>query len=128
MDKLPSLKMDSARLSAISAEATKRRQYAKSRASILLGCFRTGDANDPEVYIAAVVAVLARYPESVIRDVTEPASGLPARLKWLPTIAEIREECDVLDARIKRREERERQIAEQFAARDAERKLIGVSR
>lgn len=67
--------------------------------------------------MAAVISVLARYSVAIIREVTEPATGLPAQLKWLPTIAEIRNECEVLDAREQRKVEREKQIQEQFAAR-----------
>lgn len=83
----------------------------------LLGCYRTGDANDPQTYIAAVVSVLSRYPEAVIRDVTEPATGLPAKLKWLPSIFEIREECEILAARIQKREELQKGLTEQLASR-----------
>lgn len=60
----------------------------------MLGCYRTGEAHDPETYIAGVVAVLERYPVAVIQAVTDPSSGIPSRLKWLPSIAEIREICD----------------------------------
>ena len=91
---------------------------AKQGAARLLGCYRTGDANDPEAYISAVVSVLARYPVQIIREVTEPATGLPARLKWLPAIAEIREECEILAQRDRRRIERDRQIREQIEARE----------
>lgn len=35
-----------------------------------------------------------RYPANVVVAVTEPATGIPAKLKWLPSIAEIVEECD----------------------------------
>jgi hypothetical protein len=48
---------------------------------------------DPEVYAAAVVAVLVRWPVDVITSVTEPATGLPSRLNWLPSIAEITAAC-----------------------------------
>jgi hypothetical protein len=90
---------------------------AKRGAKRLLGCYRAGDANDPETYIAAVVSVLSRYHESVIRDATEPATGLPSRLKWLPSISEIREECERLDAREKRLDEFKRIGQAQIAAR-----------
>lgn len=91
---------------------------AKAGAARLLGCYRTGDANDPEAYITAVVSVLVRYPPQIVREVTEPATGLPSRLKWLPTIAEIREECEILAQRELRKVQRERQIREQLAARE----------
>ena len=67
---------------------------AELRARILIGCYRKSDANDPEIYGRALVAVLMRYPENIVMAVTEPATGLPARLKWLPSIAEIVEACE----------------------------------
>src|SRR5882672_12913102 len=69
-------------------------KFATMRAAILVGCFRKADAGDPEIYTAAVVAVLSRYPVEVAAAVTEPATGLPSRLKWLPSIAEITEACE----------------------------------
>lgn len=70
------------------------RDYATKRARILMGCYRKSDAADPEVYAAAVVAVLLRWPAAVITSVTEPATGLPSRCTWLPSIAEITEACE----------------------------------
>lgn len=61
---------------------------------MLLGCYRQGEAADPEVYVAAVAAVLAHYDEDIVRDVTDPVKGLPGVLKWLPTVAEIRQACE----------------------------------
>lgn len=116
MQKLP--QMDSPKLSGVSNSTLERMTEAKLGAGRLLGCYRTGDANDPESYITAVISVLARYPIGIIRDVTEPATGLPSRLKWLPTIAEIREECDILENRERRKLERDKQIREQLEARD----------
>jgi hypothetical protein len=83
------------------AEATKR-------AAILLGCFRRGEANDPEVYATAVAAVLATYPEAVVKRVTDPVTGLPGRLQWLPTIAEVRGACEAEMRPIREARERER--------------------
>jgi hypothetical protein len=51
--------------------------YAMQRARLLLGCYRTGEANDPETYVAAITATLARYSEAIITEVTHPATGLP---------------------------------------------------
>ncbi len=91
---------------------------AKKGASRLLGCYRTGDANDPEVYISGVVAVLSRYTIEIIRAVTEPATGLPSKSNWLPTIAEIRKECDLLEERETRKAHLAKQLEEQFASRE----------
>jgi hypothetical protein len=72
--------------------------------------------NDPDVLTAAFVAVLARYPKEIIQAATDPVSGLPSHLKWLPTIAELRAECDrlskIAQASEQRKADLEKQIAE----------------
>jgi hypothetical protein len=42
----------------------------------------------------AVAATLAEYPKEVVQHVTDPRSGLPAKLKFLPSVAEVREACE----------------------------------
>lgn len=61
---------------------------------ILLGCFRTAEAGDAEVYTAGLVAVMSNYPASVLRKVVDPRVGLPSTSQWLPTLAEVRKACD----------------------------------
>jgi hypothetical protein len=61
---------------------------------VLFGCYRKGDANDPETYTAAAAAVLAEFPADVIRAVTDPRTGLPRKSQWLPTIKEIADACE----------------------------------
>jgi hypothetical protein len=61
---------------------------------ILLGCYRRGEAEDGEIYTKAVTAVLAQFPESVVRAVCDPRTGLPVRSQFLPTLFEIRAACD----------------------------------
>lgn len=61
----------------------------------MFGCYRKQDANDPDIYVAAVAAILNEYPPAVIDYVTDPRTGLANRLKWLPTVAEVREACDL---------------------------------
>ena len=80
-----------------SSSTLERSTEAKKGAARLLGCYRTGDANDPQTYIAAVVTVLQQYPIQIIRAVTEPATGIASKLKWLPSIAEIKEACEIPD-------------------------------
>jgi hypothetical protein len=65
------------------------------KAGQLFGCYRKGDANDPDVYTVAVAAIFAEYPPEIVDYVCDPRTGLPRRLKWLPTIAEIAEACDL---------------------------------
>lgn len=71
-------------------------QIVGERARVLLSCYRKGDAADPEVFYAAVVTVLGAYPEEVVRQVTHPLDGIPGRIQWLPSIAEIKSACDAL--------------------------------
>jgi hypothetical protein len=53
-----------------------------------------GDASDPEIFTTAIVDVLRGYPEDIVRRVTAPRDGLPGKLKWLPTVAEVRDACE----------------------------------
>lgn len=82
---------------------------------MLLGCYRTADVNDPEVLTAAFVAMLAHYPEEIIRAATDPVAGLPSRLKWLPTIAELHDECERLNQIAKASEQRKSDLEKQIA-------------
>jgi hypothetical protein len=63
-------------------------------AKLLLGCYRTGEANDPETFGAAVAAVLSAYPLDVVRYVCDPRTGLPGSSKWMPNPAEVKAACD----------------------------------
>lgn len=86
---------------------------------MLLKCYRTGDANDPETYVAAVAAVLSHYPEQVITAVTHPVSGLPSNGKgWLPTVKEVSDACKAEMEPIAQNEARLKRIREQMEMRD----------
>jgi hypothetical protein len=41
-----------------------------------------------------VVAVLSDYSLDIVNAVTDPRTGIPSRIKWLPTIAEIKAACE----------------------------------
>ena len=80
--------------SSTSASAPSRLQYAAERARLMFGSCRSGEANDPATYVAAVTAVLAEFEEAVIFRVTDPVRGLPRKIGWLPQIKEVAEECE----------------------------------
>jgi hypothetical protein len=80
-----------------SASLSARSLAAARATKVLLGCYRSGEANDPEVYTTAMIATLSDFPEHIIRAVCDPRHGLPARSKWLPTVSEVRSECDYLN-------------------------------
>ena len=95
--------------------------FASLRAGMMFGCYRKQDANDPEIYVAAVTAILSEYPDSVIETVTDPRTGLPSKIKWLPTVAEVKAECESHMYRVRYQEAWNKRVAEQQADRDAER-------
>lgn len=59
----------------------------------MFGCYRKGDANDPETYTAAITAILAKFSDDVIERVTNPAEGIPSKFKFMPNPAEVQEIC-----------------------------------
>jgi hypothetical protein len=69
-------------------------EVAATRAGILLACYRKGDAEEPEIYVASVAAILSSYPLEVAYRVTDPRTGLGGKSQWLPTVAEVRVACE----------------------------------
>lgn len=65
---------------------------------LLLGSYRKGEANDPEVYVSGVVRILAAYPLDVVRRVVDPLDGLPSYCDWLPKFSEVKAACEKLVA------------------------------
>ncbi len=85
----------------------------------MLGCYRKGEAEDPDTFLTALVSILMGYPESVVIRVTDPRTGIPGSSKFLPTIADVRHECEVAMAPIYRERER---VAKAAQAEERERK------
>lgn len=93
--------------------------YAAERARLLLGCYRRGDANDPDTYVAAITATLARYPQEVIKAVTHPATGLPIKQDFLPTVREVYLACEAIEIPQREAKARQARIDRQLADRAA---------
>jgi hypothetical protein len=91
--------------------------YAAGRARLLLGCYRRDDAADPDTYVAAITAVLARYPEDVICAVTHPASGLPIQKDFLPNVREVYRACEAIQSPRREAKARQRRVQKQIAER-----------
>ncbi len=98
---------ESKRLALEEAKA-KRVPYAAERARLLFGCYRKGDANDPETYTMAVTAILAEYEEAIIQRVTDPRTGIARTSKWMPNVAEVSEACDTAKKEIETEEKLKR--------------------
>jgi hypothetical protein len=73
----------------------------------LFGFYRASEANDPETFVMGATAMLAQYPEQIVRLVCSPASGLVSECKWLPNIAEIKVACEKLMAPVYAERKRE---------------------
>jgi len=72
---------------------------------MLFGCYRRGDANDPETYVRAVSAVLSTYDADLIREVTDPRTGIMTTEKhmtFMPNAGELKVYCDGQAARKER--------------------------
>jgi len=67
--------------------------------------------------MAAVVAVLCDYAQEIVQYVTDPRTGLPSRVKWLPAVAEVREACEERRMYLERVAEGERWQARLAASR-----------
>jgi hypothetical protein len=72
---------------------------------MLFGCYRRGDANDPETYVRAIGAVLSSYDADLMREVTDPRTGICATEKYMsfmPNAGELKVYCEAVAARKER--------------------------
>ena len=94
MPQLETLRENSRSLTDRPQISAERASYAAERAKILFGLYRKGDANDPEIYVMGITAILAEYEPDVMRRVTDPREGIARKCKWMPTIAELSDACE----------------------------------
>ena len=83
-------------------------------AKVLIGAYRTTDADDPEIYAAHIRRILSRFPLWVVK---KAAVKIPEEIQWLPAPAEVRKTCEAIYLPIVREREREARIQAQLAAR-----------
>jgi len=93
-------------------------ELALYHSKLILGCYRTDDVSDPQVYVTAVAAVLSRYPADVGVRLSDPKEGMAGKLKWLPSVSEIKMACDDLCAADVAAAKRKADLAEQWRLRD----------
>ena len=60
----------------------------------LMGQFRRNDADDPDRFMGALVALFAEYPPVVVQYMCSPLTGLSSRYPFVPALSEIRNECN----------------------------------
>ena len=78
-----------------------RLSYATDRAKVLFGSYRRGDANDPDIYVTSVAAVLTLYDFDLIREVTDPRTGIQTteeHMTFMPQSGELKRYCDKVAA------------------------------
>lgn len=100
---------------------------AATRARLLVGCYRKGEAADADIYATALTAILCGYSEEVVNRVTDPRTGVPGKIIFFPSIAEVRHECEVEAQKIFERDEffaREGAPQQQLAAPDVDRAAV----
>lgn len=82
-----------------SARSTSPHQlaYATERAKILFGSYRRTDANEPDIYVAAIARVLSIFDADLIREVTDPLTGVATSEKFaafMPNAGELKLYCE----------------------------------
>ncbi len=60
----------------------------------LMGFYPQSPASDPQIFMTGMVELLAAYPVAIIENLCSVISGIPAKYKFLPSIAELKEECE----------------------------------
>jgi len=64
---------------------------AAQAVKLLLGMYPARQVHDAETYSMAMVAVFMAVEHDFVRRVVDPVIGLPSKLKYLPTVAEVTE-------------------------------------
>lgn len=63
----------------------------------MLGCYRRDNATDPDTYVLACSLVLASYDADIVREVTDPRTGIQTTAKFQafpPNAGELKAYCD----------------------------------
>lgn len=67
--------------------------HAKTAAKLILGMYRTTEYADPQVFAAGLALTLSDFPLGVLRRVCDPRTGITGKLKFAPSVAEVKEAC-----------------------------------
>jgi|RhiMetdeSRZDD1v2_1073273.scaffolds.fasta_scaffold212366_2 hypothetical protein len=94
------------------------RAEAQSYLKILCGCYRQSEVADPMIFNEAALRIMCNYPVDILKAVTNPGAGLPAKLKWFPSLAELKEALETLMEPRRQYEDKLQRRAEQLNARD----------
>jgi hypothetical protein len=95
-------------------------QEAAGYAARLVNFYPAREVHDARTYIIGITALMAAYPRDFVKRVCNPVTGLPSRLKFLPTIAEVREALDAEATRRTRIAANARYVLQQAEKRAAD--------
>lgn len=70
------------------------------------------------MFVTGVATVLSRYPSDVGARLSDPKDGIAGKRKWLPSISEIRDDCEQMAAADMAKAKRRADLAEQWRLRD----------
>src|SRR5262245_54448360 len=59
-------------------------------AKLLLGQYRKGEIDDPEVFIETWARIFHGYDDEVVGWVVDPLTGIGGKINWPPTAAEVK--------------------------------------
>lgn len=77
----------------------------------LMGFYGAPDVGDPKVFMTGMVELMAAYSTPTVERVPNAVRGIPARFKFFPRIAEIKEAMDEWEAE----EQRHRESIQRYA-------------
>src|SRR5262245_40107760 len=63
----------------------------------LLSFYPQAQPPDPRTYLAGLVTIFQKYSIRAVAAAIDPARGLPSKLKFLPTLAEVNSFCEEFD-------------------------------
>ena len=64
---------------------------------MIAGCYRRDEAQNPEMFAAALALILGEYPYAVVDYVADPRTGVITEFPMgLPNVGQIRKFCDVV--------------------------------
>lgn len=84
---------------------------------ILFSAYRIGDFSDPDGFLAQLGVVLERYPEWVVRRITDPRTGIQTKSRFPPAIAEVVSACEAAYSATRYAEQWDARVQDQLAER-----------
>ena len=66
-------------------------EQASKAVRLILGSYPNRNVVDEDVYVRQLAGLVESYPLSIVRRLCDPARGIAAQSKFLPTLAEVGE-------------------------------------